>query len=290
MFPSTFDYRAPTEMEEALDLLRQHGDEAKVLAGGMSLVPLLKLRFATPALVVDIGRIPGLDGVERENGTLRIGARTTHAGVEAARLEGTCRILADAAPLISDPLIRNMGTIGGSVCHADPQGDWASVLLAAGAEFDVRSATGTRTIAASDLLDGPFTTTLSPDEIMTAVRIPIPRGPASGTYLKLERKIGDFATVGVAVQVEFAEGVIARAGIGLTAVGPTNVRATEAEAALAGRPPSDEVIAEAARLAARAAEPRDDIRGSAEYKRDVVRVFTQRGLRTAIHRALETDA
>ena len=290
MYPSALDYRAPADLGEALVLLREHGDEAKVLAGGMSLVPLLKLRLATPSLVIDIGRIGGLNGIGRDDDALRIGARTTHAEMEAAGLQPTCRILADAAPLISDPLIRNMGTVGGSLCHADPQGDWGSVMLALDAHCEVRSTSGQRTVAVTDLLDGPFSTTLRPDEVMTSIRVPLPRGAASGTYLKLERKVGDFATVGVAVQVELANGHIGKAGIGLTAVGGTNIKATEAEAFLAGKAPSDEVIAEAARLAAAAAQPRSDIRGSADYKRDVVRVFVQRGLRTAIGRALETRA
>lgn len=286
MFPSALDYRAPASLDEALSLLHEHGDDAKVLAGGMSLVPLLKLRFATPALVVDIGRIGGLDGITTEAGALRIGARTTHAAIEEAQgLRDSCRILADTAPQVSDPLIRNMGTVGGSVCHADPQGDWASVMLALDAELTVRSSSGERTISIRDFLQGPFTTALAPDEVMTSIRIPLPRGPASGTYLKLERKIGDFATVGVAVQLELDDGHIARAGIGLTAVGPTNLKATAAEQALAGRAPTAETFANAAQLAADAAEPRDDIRGSAAYKKDVVRVFVQRGLNTALERA-----
>ena len=291
MFPGALDYRAPADLDEALALLHEHGDEAKVMAGGQSLVPLLKLRFATPALVVDIGRLRDLAGITRHNGSLRIGALTRHADVEAdGAVRDACRILADTAPQVSDPLIRNMGTVGGSVCHADPQGDWASVMLALDATVVARSGSGERTIAMTDLLDGPFMTTLRPDEIVTAIDVPMPRGPASGTYLKLERKIGDFATVGVAVHVELAGGHIARAGIGLTAVGPTNLKARAAEDALAGQPPSDAVIAEAARLAADAAEPKDDIRGSADYKRDVVRVFVQRGLRTALGRALEAHA
>jgi carbon-monoxide dehydrogenase medium subunit len=291
MFPSALDYRAPTGLDEALDLLAEHGDDAKILAGGQSLVPLLKLRLAAPALVVDIGRIGGLDGVGAEPGSLRIGARTTHADVETAPgLQRTCPLLTEAAPLISDPLVRNMGTIGGSVCHADPAGDWASVMLALNAVFTVRSKRGERTIAAADFFQGPFTTALEPDELMTSIRVPLPRGPASGSYLKLERKVGDFATVGVAVQLEMDDGRIARAGIGLTAVGPTNIQASAAEQSLAGQAPSDDAFAHAARQAAEAAEPKDDIRGTAEYKRDIVRVFVQRGLRRALQQAREGRA
>jgi carbon-monoxide dehydrogenase medium subunit len=291
MFPSAVDYRAPTSLDEALDLLAQHGDDAKVLAGGQSLVPLLKLRLAAPGLVVDIGRIGGLDGVGTQPGGLHIGARTTHADIERAPgLRRTCALLADTAPLVSDPLVRNMGTVGGSVCHADPAGDWASVMLALNAQFTLRSKRGERTVAAADFFQGPFTTALAADELMTAISIPLPSGPASGTYLKLERKVGDFATVGVAVQLELDDGHIARAGIGLTAVGPTNLKATAAEQALAGQAPSDDAFAHAARLAAEAAEPKNDIRGSVDYKRDVVRVYVQRGLRRALAQAREGRA
>lgn len=291
MFPSPLDYRAPAGLDEALDLLAENGDEAKVLAGGQSLIPLLKLRLAAPTLVVDIGRIAGLDGVSAEQDSLRIGARTTHADLETAPgLRTLCDLLAETAPLISDPLVRNMGTVGGSICHADPAGDWASVMLALNAEFTVRSKRGQRTIDAESFFQGPFTTTLEPDELMTSIRIPLPRGPASGRYMKLERKVGDFATVGVAVQLELDDGQISRAGIGLTAVGPSNIKATAAEQALAGQAPSDDAFAYAARLAADASEPKDDIRGSAEYKRDVVRVFVQRGLRRALQQAREGRA
>jgi carbon-monoxide dehydrogenase medium subunit len=291
MFPAAFDYRAPVSLDEALDLLRQHGDEAKVMAGGQSLIPLLKLRLSSPSVVIDIGRIPGLVRIESRDGTLRIGARTRHADVERNRsLRTLCSLLLEAAPQISDPLIRNSGTVGGSLCHADPAGDWGSVMLALDAELVARSASGERTIPARDFFDGPFTTRLRPDEILTEIRIPNWGPRSAGTYLKLERKIGDFATAGVAVQVEMSNGHIGRAGIGLTSVGPTNIKATEAEAALAGQEPTDEVIAEAARLAAKAADPRADVRGSAEYKRDVVRVFVQRGLRTAVSRAKEAQA
>ena len=170
--------------------------------------------------------------------------------------------------------MRNRGTVCGSLVHADPQGDWGAVMLAARAEVTARSAGGTRTISIDDLLEGPFTTTLAPDEILTEVRVPDPGPRASGTYLKLERKVGDFATAAVGVQVSLDNGTIAEAGIGLTAVGPRNLRAAEAEEALRGAEPSDEVIAEAARLAAEAASPSSDVRGSAEYKRNVIRVYT----------------
>jgi carbon-monoxide dehydrogenase medium subunit len=285
MVPAAFDYRAPTSLGEVLDLLDQQGDEAKVMAGGQSLIPLLKLRLASPALVVDVGRLSELAGVSHEAGTLRVGARARHVDVERdASVAGTCPLLGEAAPLISDPLVRNRGTIGGSLCHADPAGDWGSVMLALDANLVAVSAAGERVIPAADFFQGPFTTALRPEEVLTEVRVPL-RERSGGSYLKLERKVGDFATVGVAVQVELDDGRIGRAGIGLTAVGPTNLKATAAEQALAGSEPTADAIAEAARLAAQASEPRSDVRGSAEYKRDVVRVFVQRGLQRALDRA-----
>ena len=288
MFPAAFDYSAPTTLDEALAILGERADDAKVLAGGQSLIPLLKLRFAQPSLIVDIGRIPGLSGVDSENGTVRIGARTRHRDVEAAQqLRGRLDVLLAAAPQISDPLIRNAGTIGGSVVHADPQGDWGAVMLAVNAEFVLRSAKGDRVGPADGFFQGPFTTAISPDEVMVQIRIPAPAGARSGgAYHKLERKIGDFATVATAVHVVLGDdGRFTRAGIGLTAVGPNNIKAKAAEAALIGQAPSDELFAEAARLAADAAEPKDDIRGSAAYKKDLVRVFVQRGLRDAVNQA-----
>jgi len=288
MYPAAFEYRAPTSLAEALGLLKEHGDDAKVMAGGQSLVPLLKLRFAMPAMVVDIGRLSELTRFRSDSGQLRIGARTRHVDIESnPDLRRLCAILSEAAPQIADPLVRNRGTVVGSVCHADPQGDWGSVMIALGAEMVARSESGERRIPATEFFEGPFTTALRADEVVTEIVIPTGNRPSAGTYLKLERKIGDFATVGVAVQVEMANGHIGRAGIGLTAVGPKNLQAAEAEQALAGQEPTDQVIADAARLAAAAAEPKDDARGSAEYKKDIVRVFVQRGLRKAVAMARE---
>lgn len=288
MVPAAFDYRAPTSLEEALMVLREHGDDAKVMAGGQSLIPLLKLRLASPALVVDIGRIPGLSGIEAEDATLRIRTRTRHVDLERdTSLDSVCPILREAARQISDPLVRNLGTVGGSLCHADPAGDWGSVMLALDAQLVARSASGERTIAAGDFFQGPFSTALRPDEVLTEIRIPRPgTGRRSGgAYLKLERKVGDFATVGVAVQVQLTDGTVEKAGIGLTAVGPSNLKARSAEQALTGREPTPVAITEAARLAAEVAEPNDNVRGSAAYKKDVVRVFVQRGLAGALAQA-----
>ncbi|HET7467185.1 MAG TPA: xanthine dehydrogenase family protein subunit M [Candidatus Dormibacteraeota bacterium] len=287
MFPAAFDYRAPSSLAEAVDILRQRGEEAKVMAGGQSLIPLLKLRFSQPALVVDIGRLPNLAGIGRHDGHLTIGALTKHAAVESsAEARSVCPLLPEAAHWIADPLIRNQGTVGGSICHADPAGDWGSVMLALGADFVANSESGERVIHAADFFQGPFTTALRPDEVLTEIRIPL-AAHSGGAYNKLERKVGDFATVAVAVQVEMNGDKIAKAGIGLTSVGDRNLKAADAEKSLAGKEPTDAVIAEAARLAAAAAEPKSDVRGSAEYKKDIVRVFVQRGLRTAVARARE---
>ena len=282
MYPARFDYLAPSTIEDAISALEQHGEDAKVLAGGQSLIPLLKLRFAMPSVLVDINRIEGLDEIREEGGGLEIGALVRHKACErSALLSGRFGVLGDAAPQISDPIVRNLGTVAGSLAHADPQGDWGSALMAAGADVIAQGPGGTRTISLAEFFEGPFTTALEPTEIITSVHVPDPGPRAGGTYLKLERKVGDFATVGVAVHVSFDNGNVGRAGIALTGVGPSNMRAEAAEQALKGAALDDDAIKEAARLAAEAAQPRDDVRGSADYKRNVVRVFTERGLRTA---------
>lgn len=281
MFPSNFEYRSPASVDEALALLAEHED-AKVLAGGQSLIPLMKLRFAAPAMLVDIGRIPGLDTLAEEGGSLRIGALVRNRQLERSDVvSDRYPTVAAAAPLISDPVVRNQGTLVGSLCHADPQGDWGAVMLALGGSVVARSrAGGERVIPIGEFLEGPFTCSLRPDELAVEARVPDPGAEFAGTYLKLERKVGDFATVGVAVFVATDGGTVTRAGIGLTGVGATNLKATAAEQALVGNSLSDELIDEAARLAAEESDPRTDVRGSAEYKRDVVRVYVARGLRS----------
>lgn len=285
MYPASFEYFAPTTLDEAGGLLEQYGDEAKVLAGGQSLIPLMKLRFASPRALVDVNGVSGLDGLSEEDGGLRIGALVRHAACERSELlRGRFGALGDAAPQISDPVVRNRGTVGGSLAHADPQGDWGSVMLAMHAEAVAQGPGGSRSIPVRELFRGPFTTALEANEILTQVRVPDPGPKAAGTYLKLERKVGDFATVGVAVHVSFSNGSVRQAGIGLTGVGPTNLVAEAAEEALAGSTLDDEAIGEAARLAAEAAQPHSDLRGTEEYKRNVVRVFVERGLRAAAER------
>ena len=253
-----------------------------MLAGGQSLIPLLKLRFASPRVLVDINRIPGLDTLAENDGALRIGALVRHKTCERSKLlRERYPVLAQAAPQISDPIVRNLGTVCGSVAHADPQGDWGSALLAAGGEVVARGPSGERTLPLRTFFQGPFTTALDPAEIVTEIRVPVPGPRSGGAYLKLERKVGDFATAAVGVQLSFDDGRVARAGIALTGVGPTNIEAVEAEEALVGSTLDDDAIRRAAELAAAAAQPQSDLRGSIDYKRQVVRVFTERALRAA---------
>jgi carbon-monoxide dehydrogenase medium subunit len=278
MYPSRFRYEAPRTLDEAIGLLHDHGEDAKVLAGGQSLVPLMKLRFASPALVVDINNLPGLAYHTTDaDGTLRIGALCRHAHLEAsAQLKASQPTMAAAAPLIADPIVRNRGTLVGSLCHADPQGDWATVVLSLGGSVVAQGPGGRRSIGMADFITGPFENALAPDEIAVEAVIPPASGTRSGGYLKLERRVGDFATVGVAVSIETVGDTVSRAGIALTGVGGATIEAGEAAAALAGGPLTDESIGRAAELAAQAARPRTDHRGSAEYKRHMVATFVQR--------------
>jgi carbon-monoxide dehydrogenase medium subunit len=285
MLPSRFEYHRPDSLEEALQLLAEHGDEAKVLAGGQSLIPVMKLRLAAPAHLIDIGRL-GMDSIAETDGRLAVGALARHRDLERSDLlKARYPVMAAAAPLISDPIVRNLGTIGGSLCHADPAGDWGSVMLALKASVVVRSGRGERELPISEFLEDTFTTALEPDEILTEVRVPQPAGSSGGTYLKMERKVGDFATVAAAIHLSLSGGTIERAGIGLTAVGAKNLQPTEAEASLAGAEPTEAAFAEAGRLAAEASSPVTDVRGSAEYKRHIVDVYVRRGLATALEMA-----
>ncbi len=281
MYPSRFRYEAPHSLAEANALLREGGDDAKVLAGGQSLVPLMKLRFASPELIVDINNLPGLDYHEQDaDGTIRIGALCRHAQLERSELlKAKQPVMAAAAPLIADPIVRNRGTLVGSLCHADPQGDWASVVTALGGHVIAAGPGGRRSIPITEFVTGPFQNTLAPGEIAVEAVIPAPKGTPSGGYLKLERRVGDFATVGVAVAIETSGGLVSRAGIALTGVGGSTINASEAAAALTGGPLTAESISRAADLAAGAANPRTDHRGSAEYKRHMVRTFVVRLLR-----------
>ncbi len=280
MYPARFRYEAPRSLDEALDFLRVYGDEAKVLAGGQSLIPLIKLRFASIELVVDINNIPGLDyHREESDGSLSFGALCRHADLEHSDLLRSRQpTMAAAAPLIADPIVRNRGTLVGSLCHADPQGDWASVMMALGGEVVAVGPQGRRSIPVADFITGPFQNVLGAGEIAVEARVPAPKGSVSGNYLKLERRVGDFATVGVAVALETSGSTVSRAGIALTGVGPSNIQATAAEQALVGSALNSNSIQQAGRLAAEAAQPKTDHRGSAEYKRHVVETFVMRAL------------
>jgi len=278
MYPSRFRYEAPGTLDEAIELLRAGDGDAKVLAGGQSLVPMLKLRFASPGLLVDINNIPGLDYLRRDDdGSIHIGALCRHADLERSALLATHQpTLAATAPLVADPIVRSRGTLVGSVCHADPQGDWASAMVALDGLVVAQGPRGRRSIKVADFVRGPFQTTLAPDEIAVEAVVPPPVGVVHGGYLKLERRVGDFATAGVAVALETSGDRIVRAGLGLTGVGASTINATDAAGALVGSTLSGETIERAADLAAQAAQPRTDHRGSVDYKRHIVRTFVAR--------------
>jgi carbon-monoxide dehydrogenase medium subunit len=287
MIPAPFDYHAPASLSEAIALLQQHGDQAKVLSGGQSLLPLLKLRVGAAAHLVDIGRIPGLEYIKEENGFLKIGGRTRESVLERSEVvEAKYPILHDTTVVIADPLVRNRATVGGNLAHADPANDHPATMLALGAEVTATGVRGQRTIPIDQFFTGLFSTALAPDEILTEIRIPNPPPRSGGAYVKLERKVGDYATAAAAAQVTLgAGGEIERAGIGLTAAGPKPIKATDAERFLLRKKPDAATIAEAARLAAAATSPTADRRGSVEYKREMARVLTMRALTKAIERA-----
>ena len=287
MIPAAFDYHRPMSLDEALGLLGRYGEDAKVLSGGMSLLPLLKLRLGSFAHLVDIGRIPGLEYIKEEGGVLKIGGATREVMLDRSDLIRTrYPILLDTARVIADPLVRNRATVGGNLAHGDPANDHPATMLALGATIVARGPKGERTIPINQFFKGLFSTALAADEILVEIRVPMPTPRSGGAYLKLERKVGDFAAAAAAVQVTLeATGSIERAGIGLTNAGPAPVEATAAAQYLAGKKPDAIVIAEAGRLAATASSPSADRRGSVEYKREMARVLTMRALRKALERA-----
>lgn len=286
MIPPEFDYHAPASLDEALELLGSL-DDPKLLSGGQSLLPMLKLRLASPANIIDIGRIPGLDGISEEDGVLRIGALVTETELERApEVAARYPILLDTARVIADPLVRNRATVCGNIAHGDPANDHPATMLALGAEVVATGPDGERTIAIDDFFQGFFMTALSPGEILTELRIPAPPARSGGAYLKLERKVGDYAVAGAAVQLALdADGTVAGAGIGLTNLGIAPIRASGAEEALTGRVPDAGAVADAAAAAADAADPIADRRGSVEYKRNMARVLTGRAIGQALERA-----
>jgi carbon-monoxide dehydrogenase medium subunit len=287
MIPPRFEYFAPSTLEEAVEILGRYGGEAKVLAGGQSLLPVMKLRLAEPKALVDINRIPDLAYIREDDSGLRIGstARTNDLN-DSEIVKRRYPILSDAAAVIADPLVRNMGTVGGNVSHGDPANDLPACMLALGAVFVARGPKGSRTIPASSFYRDTFVTALEPDEILTEIQIPKPRPGQGNAYEKLEKRAGDFPIVGVAANLVLGgDHRIESAGIGLTAVGPTALHATAAADSLVGQTPGDAPFRRAAELAMQIADPVSDLRGPAEYKRAMVGVLARRALHTAAKRA-----
>lgn len=287
MYPPSFEYYAPTTVEEAIGLLEQHQGEAKILAGGQSLVAMMKLRLVEPAALIDINRIPNLSYIREDDKFLRVGATArTNDLANSPLIRARYPILADAGAEIADPIVRNRGTVGGNLSHGDPGNDLPACMLALGAEFEVRGPKGARTVAARKFYQDTFVTLLSPTDLLTEVRIPKPGAGTGNAYSKMERKVGDFATAAVAAQVVVGPGgAIAQAGIGLTNVGPTAIYAAAASDFLQGKTGTDADLVRAAELARDAAQPTVDNRGSVDFKKDMVRVWTRRTLRRALDRA-----
>jgi carbon-monoxide dehydrogenase medium subunit len=288
MIPAQFDYVRPSNLDEALKILKDRQGEAKLLSGGYSLLPLMKLRLAQPALLVDLRDVKGLDGIRETDDEIRIGARTTHRQIHERAADGNrYPLLADVAGGIGDPQVRNWGTIGGSVAHADPSSDWPAALLALRATIVCRGSTGEREISARDFFLDTFTTAIEPTEVLTEIRIPRRVRGSAGAYTKLERRTGDFATVGVAAIVRLTpDGKIGSSGIGITGVSETPFAATDAEKVLDGQKPTDDLFRRAGEAAAAMSRPADDSHGPADYKRAMVAEMTVRALRTALERAM----
>jgi aerobic carbon-monoxide dehydrogenase medium subunit len=288
MIPQSFEYFRPETLSEAIALLDQHGETAKVLSGGQSLIPMMKVRLARPDYIVDINRITDLQYVKEEDGFLKIGGLTRESDLELSPLvQSKYPIILDTARLIADPQVRNMATVGGNLAHGDPANDHPATMLALEAEIVATGKNGQRTIAVKDFFLSVFSTALEHGEILTEIRIPIPPSGSGGAYFKLERKVGDFATAGVAAQVTIdTGGVCRRAGIGLTNVGPTPIKALRAEEFLAGKILDDRQIMGAAQLAAEDSQPSTDLRGPADYKQSMVKELTKRALARARARAL----
>lgn len=286
MIPASFEYTVATDLANAIDLLARSGGDAKLLAGGQSLIPLMRFRLATPSLLIDLSRVSGLDRIA-EDGELTIGALVREADLETnAIVRQRYPILADTSRVIADPLVRNLATVGGNLAHGDPANDHPATMLALRASVVARGPQGERVIPVDELFIDTFTTSLQPDEVLTEIRIPKAKARSGGAYVKLERRVGDFAIAAVAAHLALDDrGRVEAAGIGLTNVGPTAIRARRAEEALVGRAPDEKAIAQAASEAAAAARPVDDTRGPADYKRDVVRVLTGRAIRAALARA-----
>jgi aerobic carbon-monoxide dehydrogenase medium subunit len=288
MIPQSFEYFRPQSISEAIALLQEHGEGAKILSGGQSLIPMMKIRLARPECIIDINRLADLHYVKEEAGFLKIGGLTREADLETSDLiRSKYPIILDTAASIADPQVRNMATVGGNLAHGDPANDHPATMLALEAEIVAVGQHGERIIPTKDFFLSVFTTALVHGEILTEIRIPIPPAGSGGAYFKLERKVGDFATAGVAAQVTVdGAGACQRAGIGLTNVGATPIKATRAEGFLVGKTVNKQQIDQAAQLAAEQAQPSSDLRGPAEYKVSMVRELTKRALVRACERAV----
>lgn len=286
MKPAPFEYAAPETLDEALALLAEHGDEAKVIAGGQSLVPLLAFRLAAPTVLVDLNRVDGLSHLRLDGDTLVAGALVRHRDVE--RLPGLaerCALLSDGVGLIGHVAIRNRGTVGGSLAHADPAAEWPSLLLALDGEVDARGPEGSRTIPAAGFFDTYFTTALRPDEVLTEVRLRLPGGRVGSAYLELARRHGDFAIAGAGAILGLGEdGRVMDGRVVLIGVRDTAVRSAGAEVVLRGGEPGDELFAEAAEAIDGEIDPVTDLHGSSDYRRKVAKVLVRRSLARALER------
>ncbi len=287
MIPEAFEYLAPKTIPEAISYLQQYGDDAKILSGGHSLIPMLKLRLASLSHIVDINGIPGMEYIKENDGYLRIGGLTRETDLEDSDLiHQKYPIIFDTAKMIADPQVRNLATLGGNLAHGDPANDHPATMLALKAQVVATGPKGKRTISIDDFFISLFETALAADEILTEIQIPIQSAGSSGAYLKLERKVGDFATAGVAAQVTLdKKGVCQGAGIGLTNAGHVPIRVSEAEDLLTGQTPDDNLIKQAAQLAEDVADPSEDLRGSVEYKKAMIKELTKRALTLAFDRA-----
>jgi len=292
VLPSSFEYVAPTSVEDAVQALVAGGVDAKIMAGGQSLVPMLKLRLARPNLIVDINNIVGLDTLEESDGMLRIGALVRHGELERSELiRDRYPMILDAAQRLADPLVRNRGTFCGSVAHGDPAGDWATIAMVLGAELHAVGPNGAVVYSAVDFQTSTFETKLGADQILVEARIPMPKPGQGSAYKKIDRRLGDYATAAVGVSVVLDGTTIAETSLGLTNVGPLTIHAADAAASLVGKSIDDaEAIEQAAVLAAAISDPVSDLRGLADFKRDLIRVLTKRALRTAGARAQGTEA
>lgn len=285
MIPPPFDYFTAHSVDEALALLGEHGDDAKILAGGQSLIPAMRFRLAQPAVLVDINPISGLDYLREQNGHLAIGAMTREAALEdAALVRQSYPLLADAARVIADPLVRNRATVGGNIAHADPANDHPAVMLAYNAQVVTRSTKGERLIAIDDFFTGMFETALGQSELLTEIRIPRPGPNSGGAYIKVERKVGDYAISAVAVQLTMQGSRVTAARIALTNVSLVPMRSLGAEQAIIDQELSDAALEAAGQAAAQECDPSADLRGSVEYKRDLTRILVKRAIRKAAGR------